>query len=185
MTTTRALFFSMNPVVKKSDVLNVLEKKFYEELKKEEIKEILKSSVGSSRRNVTYEEFSETIRVIDETLSSKEPKDLENKTDLRVENLSSLSVDEVSTLLQSNKLNAFVETFRKEEITGDMLMDICEEDLEEFNLGIVYFQHGNFEDFSEKLKSLLQDKEKRESLRKLSLENIKNFSWENRIKKII
>ena len=58
-------------------------------------------------------------------------------------------------------------------------------ELEEFNLGIVYFQHGNFEDFSEQLKSLLQDKEKRESLRNLSIENIKNFSWESRIKKII
>ena len=64
MTTTKALFLSMNPIVKKSDVLSVLEKKFYEELKKEEIKEIMKSSVKSSRRNVTYEEFSETYAYV-------------------------------------------------------------------------------------------------------------------------
>ena len=57
-------------------------------------------------------------------------KDVTMEKDLRL-----FSVEEVASFLLSNKLNAFVETFRKEEITGDMLMDICEEDLEEFNLG--------------------------------------------------
>ena len=67
---------------------------------------------------------------------SKEEEEEEVEKDVTMEkDLRLLSVEEVASFLVSNKLNAFVETFRKEEITGDMLMDICEEDLEEFNLG--------------------------------------------------
>ena len=57
--------------------------------------------------------------------------------------------------------------------------------LEELNLGIVYFKNGDFDDFSIKLESLISDKNLRNKLSSRSLTNIKKLYWENRIKILI
>ena len=107
---TTTLFLSMNPSVKRNDVVDALVKKFVD-VKKDEIKEILKSRVGvkSSRRNVTYDEFAEAIRVLEETVSlSKEEDEVVEKDVTMEKDLRLLSVEEVASFLVSNKLNAFV-----------------------------------------------------------------------------
>ena len=58
-------------------------------------------------------------------------------------------------------------------------------ELKEFNLGIHYFQHGDFDDFRMKLLDLINDSGLRESLRKQSIENIQSLNWLSRTKKII
>lgn len=58
-------------------------------------------------------------------------------------------------------------------------------ELEEFNLGILFFQHDNFEDFRKKLLYLLENSELRIKLRNKSLENIQNLNFVNRTKKLL
>ena len=58
-------------------------------------------------------------------------------------------------------------------------------ELKEFNLGIHYFQHDDFDDFRMKLLDLINDSGLRESLRKQSIENIQSLNWLSRTKKII
>jgi glycosyltransferase involved in cell wall biosynthesis len=57
--------------------------------------------------------------------------------------------------------------------------------LKKYDLGIIYFQHDNFEDFRLKMIELLKDKSMRVKLSKKSLQNIQQFSLENRIKIIL
>jgi hypothetical protein len=131
---SESLFFSMNPIVKKSDLIRVLLSEETNNGDKEEIKEIVKSCVGS-RRNVTFKEFSDILRILKERQVEEVHKEEGEEEGKEVKDLNLLSVKEVSELLRSKELNSFVETFRNEEIDGDMLMDICEEDLEELHLG--------------------------------------------------
>ena len=58
-------------------------------------------------------------------------------------------------------------------------------DLEEFNLGIQYFEAGNFEDFRKQLEKLLDNEELREELQTKSLKNIQDLYWDNRTKIIL
>ena len=58
-------------------------------------------------------------------------------------------------------------------------------ELGELNLGIVYFQHDNLEDFKIKLEKLIKDKNLRKNLRNKSLENIDKISFVNRTKKML
>lgn len=57
--------------------------------------------------------------------------------------------------------------------------------LKKYDLGIVYFQHDDFNDFKLKMIKLLQDEKLRLNLSKKSLQNIHQFSLENRIKIIL
>ena len=54
-------------------------------------------------------------------------------------------------------------------------------ELEKFNLGIVYFKNGNFNDFLLKLENLISNEELRYKLSALSIKNIENFSWKKRM----
>ena len=54
-------------------------------------------------------------------------------------------------------------------------------ELEKFNLGIIYFKNGNFSDFSLKLQELISNADLRKKLTQLSLKNIGNLSWDNRM----
>ena len=58
-------------------------------------------------------------------------------------------------------------------------------ELDDLNLGIIYFQHGNFLDFSNKLEMLITNESLRKELSNKSLENIKNLFWKIRIEKIL
>ena len=58
-------------------------------------------------------------------------------------------------------------------------------ELEDLNLGIVYFNHGNFEDFRNKLINLIQDEMLRAELTAKSLKNIDELSFVNRAKKML
>ena len=58
-------------------------------------------------------------------------------------------------------------------------------ELEEFNLGILYFQHDDFEDFRKKLINLLEDRKLRLDLSNKSLKNIKNLTFANRTKLLL
>ena len=58
-------------------------------------------------------------------------------------------------------------------------------ELDDLNLGIIYFEHGNFLDFSNKLEMLISNKSLRKELSNKSLENIKNLFWKIRIEKIL
>ena len=64
---------------------------------------------------------------------SKEEEEVVEKDVTMEKDLRLLEVEEVASFLVSNKLNAFVETLERRN-NEDMLMDICEEDLEEFDL---------------------------------------------------
>jgi glycosyltransferase involved in cell wall biosynthesis len=57
--------------------------------------------------------------------------------------------------------------------------------LKKYDLGIVFFQHDDFNDFRLKMIELLQDETLRLNLSKKSLRNIHQFSLENRIKIIL
>lgn len=57
--------------------------------------------------------------------------------------------------------------------------------LNEFELGIFYYQHDDFNDFREKLSILLKDESLRIDLKNKSLKNIKQLSFENRTKIIL
>ena len=57
--------------------------------------------------------------------------------------------------------------------------------LKQLNLGIIYFKNGNFEDFSLKLETLINDKNLRVQLKNKSLNNIENLYWKNRMKRLI
>ena len=57
--------------------------------------------------------------------------------------------------------------------------------LNEFELGIFYYQHDDFNDFREKLSILLKDESLRRDLKNKSLKNIKQLSFENRTKIIL
>lgn len=58
-------------------------------------------------------------------------------------------------------------------------------ELESLNLGIVYFNHQNFDDFNEKLINLIKDEKLRAELTEKSLDNIDKLSFANRAKKIL
>ena len=58
-------------------------------------------------------------------------------------------------------------------------------ELEELNLGIVYFQHDNLDDFKNELEKLIKDKNLRKYLRNKSLENIDKLSFINRTKAML
>ena len=58
-------------------------------------------------------------------------------------------------------------------------------DLSELNLGIKYFEKDNFDDFENKLKELLENRNLIEELHNLSINNIAKFTWNNRSKKLI
>ncbi len=58
-------------------------------------------------------------------------------------------------------------------------------ELEELNLGIVYFQHDNLNDFKNELEKLIKDKNLRKYLRNKSLENIDKLSFINRTKAML
>lgn len=58
-------------------------------------------------------------------------------------------------------------------------------ELDDLNLGIIYFEHGNFLDFTNKLEMLITSKSLRKELSNKSLENIKNLFWKIRIEKIL
>ena len=58
-------------------------------------------------------------------------------------------------------------------------------ELEEFNLGILYFQNDDFEDFRNKLIHLLEDRKLRLDLSNKSLKNIKNLTFANRTKLLL
>ena len=58
-------------------------------------------------------------------------------------------------------------------------------DLHELNLGIKYFEKDNYQDFEDKIKELLENKNLIEKLHKLSVDNIEKLSWSNRSKKLI
>ena len=57
--------------------------------------------------------------------------------------------------------------------------------IEKFNLGIVYFKNGNFDDFSLKLQELILDADLRKKLTELSLKNIVNLSWDKRMETVL
>ena len=52
-------------------------------------------------------------------------------------------------------------------------------ELDDLNLGIIYFEHGNFLDFTNKLEMLITSESLRKELSNKSLENIKSF-WKVR-----
>ena len=58
-------------------------------------------------------------------------------------------------------------------------------ELESLNLGIVYFDHQNFDDFNEKLINLIKDEKLRADLIKKSLDNIDKLSFVNRAKEML
>ncbi len=58
-------------------------------------------------------------------------------------------------------------------------------ELDDLNLGIIYFEHGNFLDFSNKLEMLITSESLRKELSNKSIENIKNLFWKIRIEKIL
>ena len=58
-------------------------------------------------------------------------------------------------------------------------------ELDDLNLGIIYFEHGNFLDFTNKLEMLITSESLRKELSNKSLENIKNLFWKIRIEKIL
>ena len=58
-------------------------------------------------------------------------------------------------------------------------------ELAELNLGLEFFQHDDFDDFRNKLESLILNDELRTELSKKSLKNIDKLSWSSRTKKII
>ena len=58
-------------------------------------------------------------------------------------------------------------------------------ELEELDLGLEFFQHDDFDDFRNKLESLILNDELRTELSKKSLKNIDKLSWSSRTKKII
>ena len=58
-------------------------------------------------------------------------------------------------------------------------------ELESLNLGIVYFDHQNFDDFNEKLINLIKDEKLRADLTEKSLNNIDKLSFVNRTKEML
>ena len=58
-------------------------------------------------------------------------------------------------------------------------------ELESLNLGIVYFDNQNFDDFNEKLINLIEDEKLRSELTKKSLTNIDKLSFVNRAKEML
>lgn len=58
-------------------------------------------------------------------------------------------------------------------------------ELAELDLGLEFFQHDDFDDFRNKLESLVLNDELRTELSKRSLKNIDKLSWSSRTKKII
>lgn len=58
-------------------------------------------------------------------------------------------------------------------------------ELAELDLGLEFFQHDDFDDFKNKLESLVLNDELRTELSKKSLKNIDKLSWSSRTKKII
>ena len=58
-------------------------------------------------------------------------------------------------------------------------------ELVEFDLGLEFFQHDDFDDFRNKLESLILDHGLRTELSKKSLDNIDKLSWSSRTKEII
>tara|TARA_B100001093_G_scaffold519390_1_gene608195 strand:+ start:4637 stop:5788 length:1152 start_codon:yes stop_codon:yes gene_type:complete len=58
-------------------------------------------------------------------------------------------------------------------------------EIEKFNLGIVYFNHNNFDDFRNKLINLINDEKLRAELSAKSLENIDKLSFESRTKTML
>ena len=58
-------------------------------------------------------------------------------------------------------------------------------ELAELDLGLEFFQHDDFDDFRNKLESLVLNDELRTELSKKSLTNIDKLSWSSRTKKII
>lgn len=58
-------------------------------------------------------------------------------------------------------------------------------ELESLNLGIIYFDHQNFNDFNEKLMNLIKDEKLRADLTKKSLNNIDKLSFVNRAKEML
>lgn len=58
-------------------------------------------------------------------------------------------------------------------------------ELESLNLGIIYFDHQNFDDFNEKLMNLIKDEKLRTDLTEKSLNNIDKLSFVNRAKEML
>ena len=58
-------------------------------------------------------------------------------------------------------------------------------ELESFNLGIIYYDHQNFDDFNEKLMNLIKDEKLRTDLTEKSLNNIDKLSFVNRAKEML
>ena len=58
-------------------------------------------------------------------------------------------------------------------------------ELVELDLGLEFFQHDDFNDFRNKLESLILDQGLRTKLSKKSLDNIDKLSWSNRTKEIV
>ncbi len=58
-------------------------------------------------------------------------------------------------------------------------------ELEKLNLGIIYFRNGDFSDFSLRLQELILDADLRKKLTQLSLKNIGNLSWDNRMNTVL
>lgn len=58
-------------------------------------------------------------------------------------------------------------------------------ELDEFKLGILYFQHDDFKDFRNKLINLLENNKLRLELSNKSLKNIQNLNFTNRTKKLL
>ena len=58
-------------------------------------------------------------------------------------------------------------------------------ELEEFQLGILYFEHDNFDDFTNKLEILITNDDLRGDLSSRSLKNIKNLFWAKRMSLIL
>lgn len=58
-------------------------------------------------------------------------------------------------------------------------------ELENLNLGIVYFNHKNFDDFNNKLTNLIKDEKLRAELTEKSLDNIDKLSFVNRTKEML
>ena len=58
-------------------------------------------------------------------------------------------------------------------------------ELVELDLGLEFFQHDDFDDFRNKLESLILDHGLRTELSKKSLDNIDKLSWSSRTKEII
>ena len=58
-------------------------------------------------------------------------------------------------------------------------------ELESLNLGIIYFDHQNFDDFNEKLMNLIKDEKLRADLTEKSLNNIDKLSFVNRAKEML